>query len=161
MKTRFRLKHCQKYTMTTLPECKVSQGSLILIGHLLGQVFHPEKIQCHKQHSQKEQVEDIFLKKKKKTLNVKFVALHACNFRRKQHFTPGNFSKFPTRPMPGNSTLFFLDHLWRSSTPGPGTSTYMLFLHSIPLKSMCIQLPCLDFSGLLDSSFRKSQSNEA
>ena len=66
MKTRFRLKHCQKYTMTTLLECKVSQGSLILIGHLLGQVFHPEKIQCHKQHSQKEQVEDIFLKKKKK-----------------------------------------------------------------------------------------------
>ena len=87
----------------------------------------------------------------------KFVTLHACNFRRKQSFTPGNFSKFPTRPMPGNSTLFFLDHLWRSSTPGPGTSTYMLFLHSIPLKSLCIQLPCLDFSGLLDSSFRKSQ----
>ena len=96
-------------------------------------------------------------KPKKPHWMFKFVTLHACNFRRKQSFTPGNFSKFPTRPMPGNSTLFFLDHLWRSSTPGPGTSTYILFLHSIPLKSLCIQLPCLDFSGLLDSSFRKSQ----
>ena len=76
MKTRFRLKHCQKYTMTTLPECKVSQGSLILIGHLLGQVFHPEKIQCHKQHSQKEQVEDIFLKKKKKNTECLSLSLY-------------------------------------------------------------------------------------